>query len=332
MIAYRYQTHSGQWQWLQTSSRLVYKNSKPDFVISTHRPLMEEEGRDLLGKRTMDFKVSYLDAGLTNSYFADSEQVPVSTGTLTPAPQRVNRRYKTQLRDFLSTCRTKRKIQAPAPAVTASPSATVEYLPTAETVYPNLNPVYTTGYSDLSYMSSSNFQHSPYPVDNRFLGTGDLFHQYAARSYYPDYSASYNGFLPTYETPVLKETHYVSSPKCLDTSYVLADPKHKHSPAPSTGSSPTNGIPTPKVEEQERQTVLMWGDRTSPKPVTNGNGGGGFCADPLKSLAEMGDGAGAGSPGRSPKRFASQGPAEVYPQHQLQYQYYPYTPYHHATQ
>lgn len=40
MIAYRFQTKEGQWQWLQTSSRLVYKNSKPDFVISTHRPLM----------------------------------------------------------------------------------------------------------------------------------------------------------------------------------------------------------------------------------------------------------------------------------------------------
>ncbi|GLH14882.1 Protein single-minded [Gryllus bimaculatus] len=40
MIAYRFQTKEGGWQWLQTSSRLVYKNSKPDFVISTHRPLM----------------------------------------------------------------------------------------------------------------------------------------------------------------------------------------------------------------------------------------------------------------------------------------------------
>lgn len=59
MIAYRYQKKDGEWQWLQTSSRLVYKNSKPDFVISTHRQLMEEEGKDLLGKRTMDFKVCF---------------------------------------------------------------------------------------------------------------------------------------------------------------------------------------------------------------------------------------------------------------------------------
>lgn len=59
MIAYRYQKKDTEWQWLQTSSRLVYKNSKPDFVICTHRQLMEEEGRDLLGKRTMDFKVTF---------------------------------------------------------------------------------------------------------------------------------------------------------------------------------------------------------------------------------------------------------------------------------
>lgn len=58
MIAYRFHKKDGEWQWLQTSSRLVYKNSKPDFVICTHRQLMEEEGRDLLGKRTMDFKVN----------------------------------------------------------------------------------------------------------------------------------------------------------------------------------------------------------------------------------------------------------------------------------
>jgi len=66
MIAYRYQKKDGEWQWLQTSSRLVYKNSKPDFVICTHRQLMDEEGHDLLGKRTMDFKVSYLDTGLAS--------------------------------------------------------------------------------------------------------------------------------------------------------------------------------------------------------------------------------------------------------------------------
>ncbi|XP_046450071.1 filaggrin-like isoform X3 [Daphnia pulex] len=142
LIAYRLQTKDGQFQWLQTSSRLVYKNSKPDFIISTHRPLMEEEGRDLMGKRTMDFKVSYLDAGLTSNYFTDQEAgsaisatvAPTTTTTSTttgasvttgqttvlpsqtggtnahpPGTQKIGRKYKNQLRDFLTNCRTKRK-------------------------------------------------------------------------------------------------------------------------------------------------------------------------------------------------------------------------------
>ena len=150
LIAYRLQTKDGQFQWLQTSSRLVYKNSKPDFIISTHRPLMqvlfrlgfidslsnyfnvnrEEEGRDLLGKRTMDFKVSYLDAGLTSNYFSDESSSAITTTTTTisstasatsgqtvlpsqpstqPTTQKIGRKYKNQLRDFLTNCRTKRK-------------------------------------------------------------------------------------------------------------------------------------------------------------------------------------------------------------------------------
>nr|CDK60412.1 Spineless [Euperipatoides kanangrensis] len=81
LIAYRLLTKDNQWQWLQTSSRLVYKNGKPDFVICTHRPLMEEEGRDLLGKRTIDFKMAYMDErGLgfsERSYSVDNEFMSV---------------------------------------------------------------------------------------------------------------------------------------------------------------------------------------------------------------------------------------------------------------
>lgn len=81
---------------------------------------MEEEGRDLLGKRTMDFKVSYLDTGLASTYFSEADQLvvtPIGSPTSLPppiTPQRTSRRYKTQLRDFLSTCRSKRKIQQPS--------------------------------------------------------------------------------------------------------------------------------------------------------------------------------------------------------------------------
>ncbi|XP_063708955.1 aryl hydrocarbon receptor [Culicoides brevitarsis] len=219
MIAYRYQKKDGTWQWLQTSSRLVYKNSKPDFVICTHRQLMEEEGRDLLGKRTMDFKVSYLDTGLSSSYFTDTDQLIVpsagggSPNAIVPPPTvhqpRANRRYKTQLRDFLSTCRTKRKSSSAQSSVgqITPPTPVVEYIPDASAAvaasYSNLNPMYPSPYA----AGAENFyiQHS-YPGV-----TENLFHQYRLQgvgSYYPDYhhsptSTSYmtaNGFLP-YESP-----------------------------------------------------------------------------------------------------------------------------------
>ncbi|RZB39390.1 PAS 3 domain containing protein [Asbolus verrucosus] len=250
MIAYRFQTKDGQWQWLQTSSRLVYKNSKPDFVISTHRPLMEEEGRDLLGKRTMDFKVSYLDAGLPNSYFSETDQLLNSTPNVAQhnipvTPSRVNRRYKTQLRDFLSTCRTKRKLShssssgqvtppsnATVTAAVVSPMPTVDYItPDGCAAYNMYSTTYPTATPDhsLSYMSHSNFQHGLYPtptaLDNRYLATTEnLFHQYRPlSSYYPDYHHSPtaspyvgNGFLDmssratTYDPAATTASHHAT--------------------------------------------------------------------------------------------------------------------------
>ncbi|XP_050513633.1 neuronal PAS domain-containing protein 2 [Diabrotica virgifera virgifera] len=248
MIAYRFQNKDGQWQWLQTSSRLVYKNSKPDFVISTHRPLMEEEGRDLLGKRTMDFKVSYLDAGLPNNYFSETDQLLSNTPNVTPhpiptTPSRVNRRYKTQLRDFLSTCRTKRKLshsssgQVTPPANSSVASAVVSPMPTVDYITSDgctaAYNMYTSPYSSataehsLSYMSHSNFQHSLYPtptaLDNRYLTTTEnLFHQYRPlTTYYPEYHHSPtaspyvgNGFLEmpsrTYDPSSSTPSHHTT--------------------------------------------------------------------------------------------------------------------------
>ncbi|XP_055298517.1 aryl hydrocarbon receptor protein 1 isoform X3 [Sitodiplosis mosellana] len=224
MIAYRYQKKDGEWQWLQTSSRLVYKNSKPDFVISTHRQLMEEEGKDLLGKRTMDFKVSYLDTGLASTYFSEADQLVMpSSGspnslsqTSAATPQRPARRYKTQLRDFLSTCRSKRKLQQAQPQHQSNsnmgqitpPTPVVEYIPDAAAIsaaYTNLNPMYATSpypsSTDNLYMTPSVHSSNFYPV------TENLYHQYRLQGvsgYYPgDYHhssvpTSYvaNGFLP----------------------------------------------------------------------------------------------------------------------------------------
>lgn len=276
MIAYRFQKKDGEWQWLQTSSRLVYKNSKPDFVISTHRQLMEEEGRDLLGKRTMDFKVSYLDTGLSSTYFSEADQIIVppttSPNSLASAqaistsgtPQRANRRYKTQLRDFLSTCqRTKRgKNQSQANTVnplppTPSPSV-VDYIPdpavAVAAAYSNLNPMYSgTPYAPTAeniYMTSSVHSSNFYPEN--------IFHQYRLQGvsgYYPDYHhhhhhhnstagtaspyMSSNGFLPydNYGLAASKEDKWQESAGKYYSS--SADRNHVY----SGYSSPALGTP-----------------------------------------------------------------------------------------
>lgn len=179
----------------------------------------EEEGRDLLGKRTMDFKVSYLDAGLTNSYFSDSEQLPgtlstsvtgmSSTGSGTAGstsqtqPSQPRRRYKTHLRDFLSTCRTKRKLSASAaapPATVATTTAPVEYPttvqapsvmpvappPTADVLYTNLNtaalysagPYNGTVAADNGGYHQTNFHQTLYDTRIPYLTATDNLFQY----------------------------------------------------------------------------------------------------------------------------------------------------------
>jgi len=182
----------------------------------------EEEGRDLLGKRTMDFKVSYLDAGLTNSYFSDSEQLSGSLSTSTNAavgaasttgapgttgtsgqtqPSQPRRRYKTHLRDFLSTCRTKRKLSAstatPAPTVAATvaieypsavqaPSVPTVPPPTADVLYTNLNTaaLYSAGpyngavVADNGGYHQTNFHQTLYDTRIPYLTATDNLFQY----------------------------------------------------------------------------------------------------------------------------------------------------------
>ncbi|XP_068233625.1 uncharacterized protein [Palaemon carinicauda] len=226
MIAYRLQTRDGTWQWLQTSSRLVYKNSKPDFIICTHRPLMEEEGRDLLGKRTMDFKVSYLDPGLTQSYLCDSELPQLYAS-------RMSRKYKTQLRDFLTTCRTKRT-----------------YTNITDTTYNNYNNVYGASYTATDnglYMQQNlgNLQ-SLYPAS--YIPTDNLFHYRQLGSYYPDYMThSYvgNGYVDparpclSYDTTGLAKTaadQKLYCPTQLDASKYQYKPTDAYSTVYGTNS------------------------------------------------------------------------------------------------
>jgi aryl hydrocarbon receptor len=146
-----------------------------------------------MGKRTMDFKVTYLDSGLTSAYFSECE-APSSNGnggggggpgsgagstTGSGSSTKVPKRYKAHLRDFLSSCRTKRSKHhhsssvsatdiyasvdpAAAAAASALPYATVYSTPPSAThAYGADSPLYMQ-----QNIASSPYQ-AIYPVDNR---------------------------------------------------------------------------------------------------------------------------------------------------------------------
>ncbi|XP_054847053.1 aryl hydrocarbon receptor [Eublepharis macularius] len=53
MTVFRLLTKENRWAWVQANARLVYKNGRPDYIISTQRPLTDEEGSEHLRKRNM---------------------------------------------------------------------------------------------------------------------------------------------------------------------------------------------------------------------------------------------------------------------------------------
>lgn len=202
----------------------------------------------------MDFKVSYLDTGLTSLYFSESEQLSGCEST-TATPPRAARRYKTQLRDFLSTCRNKRR----APTTPAPPP--VEYL-AADAVaaaYTNLNGAYAAPYGE--YPPAPALHYAPPPLDERFLAADNLFHQYKPLGAYHYAPYPPNGFLepappPGYEV----QYHRPPSREYYQDGTRFIGPERR-SPAPA-GPSPAGSVGSEHDRlqaEAPRQTVLMWG-------------------------------------------------------------------------
>ncbi|XP_070567555.1 aryl hydrocarbon receptor-like isoform X2 [Ptychodera flava] len=50
-IYFRLMTKHGSWLWVQAKGRVIFKNSKPDYIISTHRPMSDDEGTQHLTQR-----------------------------------------------------------------------------------------------------------------------------------------------------------------------------------------------------------------------------------------------------------------------------------------
>uniref|UniRef100_A0A6Q2X5H4 Aryl hydrocarbon receptor n=1 Tax=Esox lucius TaxID=8010 RepID=A0A6Q2X5H4_ESOLU len=59
LTVFRLLTKENRWKWVQANARLVYKNGKPDYIIATQRPLVEEEGGEHLRKRSMHLPFTY---------------------------------------------------------------------------------------------------------------------------------------------------------------------------------------------------------------------------------------------------------------------------------
>ncbi|CAB1328560.1 unnamed protein product [Coregonus sp. 'balchen'] len=59
LTVFRLLTKDNCWKWVQANARLVYKNGKPDYIIATQRPLVEEEGGEHLRKRSMHLPFTF---------------------------------------------------------------------------------------------------------------------------------------------------------------------------------------------------------------------------------------------------------------------------------
>ncbi|XP_068428317.1 aryl hydrocarbon receptor-like [Clinocottus analis] len=59
LTVFRLLTKENLWKWVQSNARLVYKNGKPDYIIATQRPLLDEEGGEHLCKRSMHLPFTY---------------------------------------------------------------------------------------------------------------------------------------------------------------------------------------------------------------------------------------------------------------------------------
>ncbi|KAL7881394.1 hypothetical protein AOLI_G00082420 [Acnodon oligacanthus] len=59
LTVFRLLTKDNRWKWVQANARLVYKNGKPDYIIATQRPLLEEEGGEHLRKRSMHLPFTF---------------------------------------------------------------------------------------------------------------------------------------------------------------------------------------------------------------------------------------------------------------------------------
>uniref|UniRef100_A0A8C5U294 Aryl hydrocarbon receptor n=1 Tax=Malurus cyaneus samueli TaxID=2593467 RepID=A0A8C5U294_9PASS len=59
LTVFRLLTKDKRWKWVQANARLVYKNGKPEYIVVTQRPLVDEEGGEHLRKRSLHLPFTF---------------------------------------------------------------------------------------------------------------------------------------------------------------------------------------------------------------------------------------------------------------------------------
>ncbi|NXR63093.1 AHR protein, partial [Rhadina sibilatrix] len=59
LTVFRLLTKDNRWKWVQANARLVYKNGRPEYIVVTQRPLVDEEGGEHLRKRSMHLPFTF---------------------------------------------------------------------------------------------------------------------------------------------------------------------------------------------------------------------------------------------------------------------------------
>ncbi|NWV24568.1 AHR protein, partial [Origma solitaria] len=59
LTVFRLLTKENRWKWVQANARLVYKSGKPEYIVVTQRPLVDEEGGEHLQKRSMHLPFTF---------------------------------------------------------------------------------------------------------------------------------------------------------------------------------------------------------------------------------------------------------------------------------
>ncbi|XP_024142535.1 aryl hydrocarbon receptor [Oryzias melastigma] len=96
LTVFRLLTKENRWKWVQSNARLVYKNGKPDYIIATQRPLLDEEGGEYLHKRSMHLPFTYA-TGEALLY----ESIHPMAGFRDPTPEKNASRSKKSRSDSL---------------------------------------------------------------------------------------------------------------------------------------------------------------------------------------------------------------------------------------